>query len=503
MAKAANCEHPVNGSPCGECESCRRIASGQATNVVEIDAASNNGVDNIRQIQNAVNYSPSDSKYLVYIIDEVHMLSPGAFNALLKTLEEPPSYVIFILATTEAHKIPATISSRCQHYNFKRIARSVIADRLEELLEQEGVPATEDALDYIAGAADGSMRDALSILDQCIAFNLGEELTYDRVIETVGSVDIDVYIKLFKAVYAENVKAALEVVDEIVYDGKDITQFINEFVLFVRNVLILKLDPDHKVELTAENTDIIIDLAKDMDENYLIDLINTLQEAAARINAAYVKKVMLEISIIKLCKPSMQEGDGAMAKRVSDLEKQNENLEERIATALAEMPQNLVSAGTRNAGTAIASSAETGLVGENGEKLSQEQISELVTKNIEGKYPPAKVHELKLIAVMHRQICRELPKPASTYFSKAILKETSVEGRLDLVLEDTNENKGPIGYFEKEKFIEALEENIADITGRTIKINFRTVPKGHMDNQLGAWDISKMNIEGLDVEFTK
>jgi DNA polymerase-3 subunit gamma/tau len=304
-------------------------------------------------------------------------------------------------------------------------------------------------------------------------------------------------------VYAEDVKAALDAVDQVVYDGKDITQFINEFVLFVRNVLILKLDPDHKVELTAENTDIIIDLAKDMDENYLIDLINTLQEAAARINAAYIKKVMLEISIIKLCKPSMQEGDGAIAKRVSDLEKQNENLEGRIAKALEEMPQNAVAAGTGNAGAAVASAAGTGLAGENGEKPAPEELTQLVTKNIEGKYPPAKVHELKLIAVMYKQICRELPKPASIYFSKAVLKETSVEGRLDLVLEDTNENKGPIGYFEKENFIEALEENIADITGRTIKINFKTVPKGYMDNQLNGWDVSKMNIEGLDVEFSK
>jgi hypothetical protein len=176
-------------------------------------------------------------------------------------------------------------------------------------------------------------------------------------------------------------------------------------------------------------------------------LINTLQEAAARINAAYVKKVMLEISIIKLCKPSMQEGDGAMAKRVSDLEKQNENLEERIATALAEMPQNVALAGTGNAVVATNSTAENGLVGEKGEKLTSEELTQLVTKNIEGKYPPAKVHELKLIAVMHRQICRELPKPASTFFARAVVKPTSVEGRLDLEMEDTSENKSTIGFF--------------------------------------------------------
>jgi DNA polymerase-3 subunit gamma/tau len=501
MAKAANCEHPVNGSPCGECESCKRIAAGQATNVVEIDAASNNGVDNIRQIQNAVNYSPSDSKYLVYIIDEVHMLSPGAFNALLKTLEEPPSYVIFILATTEVHKIPATISSRCQHYDFKRISREVISDRLEELLEREGVPATREALDYIAGAADGSMRDALSILDQCIAFNLGEELTYDRVLETVGSVDIDIYIRLFKAVYDEDVKSALEVVDQVIYDGRDITQFMNEFITFVRNLLMLKLDPELNVELTTENRARIIELGRDMDENYLIDSINTLQEALTRINAAYVKKVMLEISIIKLCKPSMQEGYGAMEKRIADLEKQNENLEVRIANAMANIPPGVPA----NAVAAVP--ANTGSAGNethpaSGENLSPAELTAVVTENIQSKYPPAKVHELKLIAAMHRYICEHLMKPSSIYFSKAVLKATSEEGRLDLELEETRENKGAISYFSKPEFLQGLEESISGIMGRRIKLNYRTVPKGHMDNQLGLWDVSKMNIEGIEVEFT-
>jgi DNA polymerase-3 subunit gamma/tau len=509
MAKAANCEHTVNGSPCGECENCRKIAAGQSTNVVEIDAASNNGVDNIRQIQNAVNYSPSDSKYLVYIIDEVHMLSPGAFNALLKTLEEPPSYVIFILATTEAHKIPATISSRCQHYDFKRIPRETISDRLEELLEKENVPATREALDYIAGAADGSMRDALSILDQCIAFNLGEELDYDRVIETIGSVDIDIYIELFKAVYDEDVKSALEVIDKVIYDGKDITQFVNEFILFVRNLLMLKLDPELRVEITSENRARMIELGRDMDENYLIDCINTLQEVAARINAAYIKKVMLEISIIKLCKPSMQEGQGVMEKRIADLEKQNENLENRVLANIKSGAYADISGATVSANEAQNVSANGGTeipdayTDASGKKLSSAELSEAVTKNIQGKYPPAKVHELKLIAAMHRYICENLMKPGSAYFRKAVLKPTSEESRLDLELEDTRENKGAISYFSKPEFIQGLEENISGIIGRQIKLNYRTVPKGHMDNQLGLWDVSKMNTDGIEIEFAR
>lgn len=174
FAKAVNCEHPVNGSPCGECESCRAIAQQRSMNVVEIDAASNNGVDNIRQIREEVMYRPTQGRYKVYIIDEVHMLSQSAFNALLKTLEEPPEYVIFIMATTDVNRIPITILSRCQRYNFRRISIDTIADQLKNLLDQEKITAEERAVRYIARAADGSMRDALSLLDQCIAFYLGD-----------------------------------------------------------------------------------------------------------------------------------------------------------------------------------------------------------------------------------------------------------------------------------------------------------------------------------------
>lgn len=200
FAKAVNCEHPINGNPCNECASCRAISSGASMNVIEIDAASNNGVDNIREIREEVAYSPADGKYKVYIIDEVHMLSIGAFNALLKTLEEPPSYVIFILATTEAHKIPVTILSRCQRYDFRRIAQETIQSRLQELMEQEKVEVEERALRYIAKKGDGSLRDALSLLDQCIAFYLGETLTYDRVLEVLGAVDTEVFSDLLRKI---------------------------------------------------------------------------------------------------------------------------------------------------------------------------------------------------------------------------------------------------------------------------------------------------------------
>ena len=240
FAKAVNCEHPVNGSPCGECAMCRSIAAGTSMNVIEIDAASNNGVDNIREIREEVAYRPTEGKYKVYIIDEVHMLSIGAFNALLKTLEEPPEYVIFILATTEVHKIPITILSRCQHYDFKRISIETITGRMRDLMQEEQVEVEEKALRYVAKAADGSMRDALSLLDQCIAFYLGQKLTYDNVLEVLGAVDTDVFSRLLRSVIRRDVPKVLDIVDDLVMQGRELTQLATDFTWYLRNLLLVK-----------------------------------------------------------------------------------------------------------------------------------------------------------------------------------------------------------------------------------------------------------------------
>ena len=256
FAKAVNCEHPVNGSPCGECEMCKSIAAGTSMNVIEIDAASNNGVDNIREIREEVTYRPTEGKYKVYIIDEVHMLSIGAFNALLKTLEEPPEYVIFILATTEVHKIPITILSRCQHYDFKRISIETITDRMRDLMQTEQVEVEEKALRYIAKAADGSMRDALSLLDQCIAFYLGQKLTYDHVLEVLGAVDTDVFSRLLRKVLERDVAGVLDIVEDLVMQGRELTQLAADFTWYLRNLLLVK---------TSDN---IEDVLEDLPEDY-------------------------------------------------------------------------------------------------------------------------------------------------------------------------------------------------------------------------------------------
>ena len=237
LAKAVNCDNPVDGEPCGECPVCKGIAAGTLLNVVEIDAASNSSVDNVRQIVDEVSYSPTEGKYKVYILDEVHMLTPAAFNALLKTLEEPPSYVIFILATTESHKIPITILSRCQRYDFKRISLETIADRMRELTEKEGAEVDEDALTFIAKEADGSMRDALSLLDQCLAFHFGEKLTYEKALEVLGAVDDGIFAEIVQYISAGDSLNALRVVDEVSVQGRDFTQFVGNLLWYLRNLI--------------------------------------------------------------------------------------------------------------------------------------------------------------------------------------------------------------------------------------------------------------------------
>ena len=222
FAKAVNCENQTEGNPCNECSMCKAIADGSSMNVIEIDAASNNGVDNIREIIEEVSYPPTLGRYKVYIIDEVHMLSAGAFNALLKTLEEPPSYVIFILATTEVHKIPATILSRCQRYDFRRISNEEITGNLQEIVRNENTEAEEKALRYIARLGDGSMRDSISLLDKCIAFNPGSRLTYDTVLDTLGTGDTESYSGLYNYIFNGNVSEALSVIDKAVADRKSV-----------------------------------------------------------------------------------------------------------------------------------------------------------------------------------------------------------------------------------------------------------------------------------------
>ena len=266
---------------------CRAIAENTSMNVIEIDAASNNGVDNIRQIREEVSYRPTEGKYKVYIIDEVHMLSIGAFNALLKTLEEPPEYVIFILATTEAHKIPITIMSRCQRYDFKRITIDTISDRLMELMQKEQVEVEERAIRYIAKAADGSMRDALSLLDQCIAFYLGQKLTYEHVLEVLGAVDTEVFSRLLREIIAQDVEKVLETVEELVMQGRELSQLAADFTWYLRNLLLVKISDNVEdlLDVSAENLVQLKEEAEMIESEVLLRYIRIFSELTMQVNA--------------------------------------------------------------------------------------------------------------------------------------------------------------------------------------------------------------------------
>ena len=318
FARAVNCEHPVNGSPCGTCSSCQQIGAGNSLNVMEIDAASNNGVENIREIREQVQYPPTEGKYRVYIIDEVHMLSTGAFNALLKTLEEPPSYVIFILATTEVHRIPITVLSRCQRYDFRRITADTIAARLKELTDAERMPVEERALRYLAKAGDGSMRDALSLLDQCAAFHYGETLTYEHVLDVLGAVDNQVFRELFTAIRENHVTDCIRTLEELVAQGRELSQFVVDFIWYMRNLLLLKTaeDAEELLDMSEDNLKLLREDAALADENTLMRYIRVLSELSNRIRYASQKRVLVEVALIRLARPEMEENLDSVLERL-------------------------------------------------------------------------------------------------------------------------------------------------------------------------------------------
>jgi len=329
LAKTVNCLNPVDGEPCNECEHCKAVQAGNFMDVVEIDAASNTGVDDIRRVIEEIQYTPAKGKYKVYIIDEVHMLSGNAANAFLKTLEEPPEYVIFILATTEPHKLPITILSRCQRYDFKRISVDTIAGNLEYLLNKENVEFEEKAVRYVARAADGSMRDSISLLDKCIAFNLGNKLTYDSVIETLGVVDVEILSRLFRGVVSGDVKEALAAIEGVIDDGKDITQFATDFITYLRNLLLINVSGGINgtiMGVQAENLQIVEEDAKLTGSEILLRYIRVISELIENLRYSMSKQILLEVAVIKLARPQMETDSASVLDRIRVLESKIENI---------------------------------------------------------------------------------------------------------------------------------------------------------------------------------
>ena len=323
MAKALNCLDPKDGEPCNECENCRAINSGSFMDVIEMDAASNNGVDDIRQLIEEVGYTPAKGKYKVFIIDEAHMITRSAFNAFLKTLEEPPSYAVFILATTEPHKLPQTILSRLQRYDFKRIPAQTIKENLKDLTQKEGIRAEDKALSYIARLGDGSMRDAISLLDKSIACCLGKDLTYDQVLEALGASDTEVYSDLLRDVYSADTAKTLKDLDKAVYEGKDLTVFVEGFCGYLRDVLLVGIDPESAEDITgvsAENLALLKEDAARTDSEILIRYIKILSELLNKMRFSSVKQLLAEVEFIKLARPQMETDNSALLDRIRQLE---------------------------------------------------------------------------------------------------------------------------------------------------------------------------------------
>ncbi|PLR89847.1 DNA polymerase III subunit gamma/tau [Bacillus sp. T33-2] len=306
LAKAVNCEKAPVAEPCNECAACRGITDGSIPDVIEIDAASNNGVEEIRDIRDKVKYAPSATKYKVYIVDEVHMLSIGAFNALLKTLEEPPRHVMFILATTEPHKIPLTIISRCQRFDFKRITAQSIVGRMKLIIDETGIKCDEKALHIIARAAEGGMRDALSLLDQAISFS-GETVAVEDALTVTGSVSQNFLNRLARAIQQKNAATALEALDELLFLGKDPSRFIEDFIYFYRDMLLYKSAPNLEESLDRVMLDEEFkQLSEEIDNGQIYELIEELNRAQQDMRWTNHPRIFLEVAIVKLCQSEQQ-----------------------------------------------------------------------------------------------------------------------------------------------------------------------------------------------------
>lgn len=323
LAKVVNCENPKDGNPCGECASCRAIDEGSATDVLEMDAASNNGVDNIRGIKDEVSYPPSVLKYRVYIVDEVHMLSDSAFNALLKTLEEPPSYVIFILATTELHELPATIISRCQRFEFRRISVDVLVSRLREIADREEIKVSDGALKLIAKIAQGGMRDAISLLDLCSGGSGDKIIDEDDVNEIVGLSSRSVLSSVVNAIADKDFDTILRVVDDIVRSSKDILVFWQNLMSFYRDMLVYKSskEADKYLDLTDNELEQLKEASSRFSKETILAHCKQLEGALLSIQkSSSVKRTVAELTLVKMCDESLEATNDNLLSRVSKLE---------------------------------------------------------------------------------------------------------------------------------------------------------------------------------------
>ena len=305
LGKAVNCENPKDGNPCLECSICKGIADESLLNVIEIDAASNTSVDDIRILREDALYMPASGKYKVYIIDEVHMLSKNAFNALLKILEEPPKHVIFVLATTETQKIPPTILSRCQRFELKRIQKDMMLDRMKEYIKEENVQIDDKALEYITELSEGSMRDGLSILEQIISIKEGEKVTFEDVLDTLGNVDYDTYNRYTLALNENDVKSAIEIINAVYDSGKDMLTFASMYSSYLKNLVLLGSASNvNFLDMSDENAAMLKDIASKVNVSKMVMFLEEFLKAEKEMRALSMPKLALEVLTIRLCKSS-------------------------------------------------------------------------------------------------------------------------------------------------------------------------------------------------------
>ena len=443
FAKAVNCTDPVNGNPCGKCESCRSISEGNSLNVIEMDAASNNGIEDARQIKDSVVYSPTNARYKVYIIDEAHQITKDAFNALLKTMEEPPAYIIFILATTEPHKIPVTILSRCQRYDFKRISTDDLEARLNEVAAKEGIEIEDRAIKYIASKAEGGMRDALSLLDQCASFFLGKKITYERALEVLGAVDTSIFSEFLRAIAARSITDSIDLLDRILIQGKDITVFTNDFIWHMRNVLLARSVEDISdiADITADNRALLQQEAQAIPEDQLLRYIRVFSELSNDLKYATQKRILFEITIIKICRPQME----------TNLDSVNDRL--RIIEDLIE--NGNLSKETYKEEVAASAVKET---------TSQKDIKKSATEEAL-KLSKATKDDLKNINSQWKEIYTKLPQMYIACLRTATLSVRPDDGRLIIQFADDT----VMLLCDDDTFKESLDRAFVETVGKTVE----------------------------------
>ena len=459
FAKAINCEHKNGADPCLECDTCKAIAQGSSMNVIEIDAASNNGVDNIRTIIDEVSYAPTEGKYKVYIIDEVHMLSAGAFNALLKTLEEPPAYVVFILATTEVHKLPITILSRCQRYDFKRISVEHITERIHEVIDSEGIEAEDAAVRYIARSADGALRDALSLLDQAVAFNFGKKLTLDLVLDTLGAVDTEVFSRLLREIICANVGAAIKILEEIIMDGRELVQFTSDFTWYIRNLLLVITSDDVSgvVDMSKENIEKLKHEAIGVSMDGAMRYIRILSELTNQLRYASNKRVLTELAIIKMCMPQTEVRDDTFLERIRAIESQLEN----------------------------------GVLVKNSNQYEYETLEAVEAGEKESTpLPKAVPDDIKKVAQNWQRVIEGSVQPIKSYLAKAT-PSLGENGELVIVLRTVNDKRYFFEGEAAEEHMSLLQKSINKVADSEVSIRLEAL-NNTVKSEKEYFDISKM-----------